>query len=94
MQKLLTEDEVARLLRVSREAILKFKRDKLNPIPCLRVGRRYLYEECEVLEWARMDRVWELYDDTAAFDEYVLGTLEAYLVAASEIPAEGPPSHQ
>lgn len=46
----------------------------------------------EVLEWVRLDRVWELYDDVEAFDEYVLGAVEEYLTAVSEIRAEGPSS--
>jgi hypothetical protein len=47
----------------------------------------------EVLKWIRMDRVWEIYDDVEAFDAYVLDTLEEYLMAASEIVAEGHSSH-
>jgi len=37
----------------------------------------------DVIKWARLDRVWELYGDLEAFDEYVLGTVEEYLTAAS-----------
>jgi len=50
---LLTEAEVADFLRVSREAILRFKRDGVDPIPCFKAGRRYLYEPGEVLRWAK-----------------------------------------
>ena len=39
----------------------------------------------EVVEWVRLDRVWELYGDVEAFDRYVLGTLEEYLGTASGI---------
>ncbi|MBU2501289.1 hypothetical protein KJ682_08185 [bacterium] len=39
----------------------------------------------KVLRWVRLDRVWEFSTDVAAFDEYVLGALEEYLTAASEI---------
>ena len=46
-----------------------------------------------VFKWVRMDRVWEIYDDVEAFDAYVLGTLEEYLLAASEIVAEGLTTH-
>ena len=50
---LLTEAEIADFLRVSREAILRFKRDRVDPIPCFKAGRRYLYEPSEVLRWAK-----------------------------------------
>lgn len=50
---LLTEQEACELLRVSREAILKFKRDSLDPIPFLKAGRRYLYDEAEIMKWAK-----------------------------------------
>jgi helix-turn-helix protein len=58
-QRLLTEEEAAGFLRVSREAILRLKRDEVDPIPCYKVGRRYLYDPKEVLRWARRraDRV-------------------------------------
>ena len=42
----------------------------------------------DVVKWVRLDRVWEIYDDVAAFDKYVLGTVEEYLTAASKIAAE------
>jgi hypothetical protein len=47
----------------------------------------------EVVEWARLDRVWETYDDLEAFDEYVLGTLEEFLGKASVL-ANGKSSRQ
>jgi excisionase family DNA binding protein len=50
---LLTEKEACEFLRISREAILKFRRDMKDPIPYLKVGRRYLYEESEVVKWAK-----------------------------------------
>lgn len=50
---LLTEAEISAFLRVSREAILRFKRDRVDPIPCFKAGRRYLYEPSEVLRWAK-----------------------------------------
>jgi len=37
----------------------------------------------EVVKWTRLDRVWELYGDVAAFDAYVLGAVEQYLQEAS-----------
>ena len=52
-RELLREEEACRLLRISREAILRFKRDQVNPIPHLKVGRRFLYEEHEVIGWAK-----------------------------------------
>ena len=56
-RSLLTEAEVAGFLRVSREAILRFKRDAVDPIPCFKAGRRYLYEPSEVLRWAKRQAV-------------------------------------
>lgn len=41
----------------------------------------------EVIAWARLDRVWELYDDVPAFDAYVLEALEEQLLRAAEIAA-------
>jgi excisionase family DNA binding protein len=48
----LTEDEVCELLRISKETLLKAKRDPLDPIPYKKVGRRYLYDRTEVMRWA------------------------------------------
>jgi hypothetical protein len=53
MNKLLTEIELCRFLRVSRDAVVKFRKDLSDPIPYLKVGRRHLYNEDEVLKWAR-----------------------------------------
>jgi hypothetical protein len=49
----MTEAEACRFLRVSRVAILKFRRNPLDPIPCFKVGRRYLYERGDLLKWAK-----------------------------------------
>ncbi len=51
-ESLLTEEEICTLLRVSREATLKFRRDPVDPIPHMKAGRRYLYEKTKVLKWA------------------------------------------
>ena len=48
---LATEREAMAYLRVSREAIQRFRR-AADPIPHLRAGRRYLYDLAEVREWA------------------------------------------
>lgn len=50
---LMTEAEACRFLRVSRVAVLKFRRNPLDPIPCFKVGRRYLYERGDLLKWAK-----------------------------------------
>ena len=42
----------------------------------------------EVLKWVQLDRVWDLYDNSDAFDKYVMGTIEEYLIAASEIAGD------
>lgn len=44
-----------------------------------------LEDSGNILRWVRLDRVWELSADVAAFDAYVLGALEEYLIAASAI---------
>ncbi len=53
--------------------------------------------ECgdRIIRWERLDRVWDLHDDVQAFDRYVLGSIEDFLVAASEsrtstTPCESP----
>lgn len=42
-----------------------------------------------VVKWARLDRVWDLLYDVDSFDKYVLGTVEEYLLDASELVADG-----
>ena len=51
-QELLTEKEVLSLLRVSQEAIKRFRELEDFPIPHYKVGRRYLYDRAAVLSWA------------------------------------------
>ena len=41
------------------------------------------YDTGKLMEWAILDRVWELTDDIDAFDTYVLGAVEKYLETAS-----------
>ena len=50
---LLTRSETAALLRISLDGIDKVIHAEENPIPMLRVGRRYLFDRDEVLAWAR-----------------------------------------
>ena len=40
----------AKTLRVARGTITKYKRDTVNPIPCMKIGRRYLYDLDKVKE--------------------------------------------
>ncbi|MGH7754075.1 MAG: hypothetical protein ACREN5_14815 [Gemmatimonadales bacterium] len=40
-------------LSVSRKAVQRFRQDPVDPIPCLKVGRRFLYRVEEVEGWAR-----------------------------------------
>ena len=61
IEQLSTEAEAMRFLRVSREAMLKFRRDSLDPIPHAKVGRRYLYDLRKVLAWAERRAVRERY---------------------------------
>lgn len=48
---LLTEAELAKLLHIGRNTLTRLKRDPVNPIPCLKVGRRYLYDLNKVKAW-------------------------------------------
>lgn len=41
------------------------------------------YTNGEIQHWVKLDRIWELYDDVDAFDEYVLGAVKEYLLQAS-----------
>ena len=50
-QPLLTEEEMCRVLRISRDGILRCKRAE-DPIPHFKVGRRFLYDLEKVLRWA------------------------------------------
>ena len=53
MKAYYTNDELKKLLRVSEEALQRFRRDPEDPLPHLRAGRRYLYIPEEVENWAR-----------------------------------------
>lgn len=57
--ELLTEKEVAVFLRVSREAITKFKRLGTDAIPYMKAGRRCLYDPSRVLAWAERNAMHE-----------------------------------
>ncbi len=48
----LTEEEFFSRYRVSRDAARKLRHDAANPLPCFRVGRRYLYDPVKVETWA------------------------------------------
>jgi hypothetical protein len=50
---MLTEEELCIIFHVSRETILKSKRDPIDPIPCHKFKRRYLYDLAEVLRWTK-----------------------------------------
>ena len=51
--ELLTRKELARFLHVSTDAVDKYVRDKADPLPVLRFGRRHLFDREEVLNWMR-----------------------------------------
>jgi hypothetical protein len=53
LPRLLTEKEIARYLRVSRDAITRFKRHCHDPIPYEKAGRRCLYDIAAVRAWTR-----------------------------------------
>jgi hypothetical protein len=53
LPRLLTEKEIARYLRVSRDAITRFKRRRNDPIPFEKAGRRCLYDLAAVRAWTR-----------------------------------------
>ena len=48
---LLTEAQLCAALHVSREAVLRLRRDPVDPIPCMRAGRRFLYDLERVKAW-------------------------------------------
>ena len=48
---LLTLDEISSLLRVNRESIRKFMKAE-DPLPFMKVGRRYLFNPEKVFRWA------------------------------------------
>ena len=50
---LLTRPECAALLRISLDGLDKVVHAEENPIPMLRVGRRFLFDREDVLSWAR-----------------------------------------
>jgi excisionase family DNA binding protein len=56
-QLILTIDETAALLRVSKRSIYEYvsargrDRMKANPFPCLRIGDRVLFVKEDVLAW-------------------------------------------
>ena len=50
---LLTRSETAALLRISLDGLDKVVHAEENPIPMLRVVRRFLFDRDEVLAWAR-----------------------------------------
>jgi excisionase family DNA binding protein len=56
-QTILTIDETAALLRVSKRSIYEYvsqrgrERMKRNPFPCLRIGDRVLFVREDVLTW-------------------------------------------
>lgn len=41
------------------------------------------YTNGKIQRWVKLDQIWDLYDDVDAFDEYVLGAVNEYLVQAS-----------
>lgn len=51
----MTEEELCDFLHVSREAVYRFRSYSEDPIPYLRAGRRYLYEQDQVLKWLRRE---------------------------------------
>lgn len=57
----LTEEEVCEWLHISREGLLRLKRDKLDPIPARKYGRRFVYLESEVKKWG--ERQYRRYRD-------------------------------
>jgi len=50
-EKLLTEDEICEWLHISKECLLKLKRDPLDPLPYMKVGRRFLFDPEKVTKW-------------------------------------------
>jgi hypothetical protein len=49
------EAEICQILKVCRSAIYKYKFGIPDPIPFLKVGRRYLYDLEKVCRWAQRE---------------------------------------
>lgn len=49
----MTETEACNFFSLSREAIRKLRKAPVDPLPCLKAGRRYLYKAEEVERWMR-----------------------------------------
>lgn len=48
----LTEEEFCARYRISRDGAYRLRHEPLDPLPCIKVGRRYLYDPGKVEAWA------------------------------------------
>jgi len=71
-----------RLLNFEKEENAHFVDDFDLESPTLVIA---IEEDGQVLQWTRLDRVWDLTEDVEAFDSYVLGSVERYLQVASDL---------
>lgn len=53
LPELLTRREAAEFLRVSLPAIDKYLRDRIDPVPCLKMGKRFLFTREDLVDWGR-----------------------------------------
>jgi len=50
--RFMTENQLCALLHVGRDAVRRFRRDRLDPLPAMKVGRRYVYDPDAIRRWA------------------------------------------
>jgi len=50
---LLTEEQLCQALHVSRRSVWKFRTDRDNPLPFMRLGGKHVYDLEEVRAWAK-----------------------------------------
>jgi hypothetical protein len=48
----MTETQACALLHVGRDAPRRFRRQPIDPLPALKIGRRYVYDPATVRRWA------------------------------------------
>lgn len=51
-ESLMTLSEVASYLRVNRDTVTRMRKDRLDPIPYLRVGKQIRFDKNAVIAWA------------------------------------------
>ncbi len=69
MLRLLTNKELQELLQVSDDTIRKYRRDKFDPLPFMKVGQKeYRYDLSKILKW--LDRQGRRIETPERFQDY------------------------